>query len=127
MILLLVLLNRWCVILLSYFYSTLQGSIFYGISGVIERITPFGTRGSLFCTLLVAAGFTALEGKKLKNTKISVIWESDGRLDCYFLFVCLFLWSFWHTGSLFCTLLVASGFTALEGKKEKNMKISVIW
>ena len=42
---------------------SLQSCIFYGISGVIERITPFGTRGSLFCTLLVASGFTALEGK----------------------------------------------------------------
>ena len=79
------------ILLLSYFYSTLQGSIFYGISGVIERITPFGTRGSLFCTLLVASGFTALEGKKEKNTKIFVIWESDGNFDCYFLFVCLFV------------------------------------
>ena len=50
----------------------------------------FGTRGSLFCTLLVASGFTALEGKKEKNTKLFVVWESDGKLDCYFLFVCLF-------------------------------------
>ena len=67
--------------IISYFYSTLQGSIFYGISGVIERITPFGTRGSLFCTLLVASGFTALEGKKEKNTKTTEIWESIEKLD----------------------------------------------
>ena len=98
------------ILLLSYFYSTLQGSIFYGISGVIERITPFGTRGSLFCTLLVASGFTALEGKKEKNTKIFVIWESDGKFDCYFLFVCFngafdtresyFVPCWWHPVSL---------------------------
>ena len=93
---------------------------------MIERITPFGTRGSLFCTLLVASGFTALEGKKEKNTKIFVIWESDGKIDCYFLlFVCLFVCFFVLTellthGKPILYLLVASGFTALEGKKRKE-------
>jgi len=56
-------LNMLVAILIFTLWTFIAGSIFYGISGVIERITPFGTRGSLFCTLLVASGFTALEGK----------------------------------------------------------------
>lgn len=34
----------------------------YAISGIFERITPFGTTGSIICTILVASAFTALEG-----------------------------------------------------------------
>ena len=40
----------------------LQGSILYAISGIFERISTFGTIGSIICTLLVASIFTALEG-----------------------------------------------------------------
>ena len=43
--------------------SRFQASILYGISGIFERISPFGLHGSIFCTMTIAAVFTAFEGK----------------------------------------------------------------
>ena len=40
-----------------------QASILYAICGIFERISHFGSNGSIVCTLILATSFTALEGK----------------------------------------------------------------
>ena len=51
-----------------------QAVIFYLVSGIFQRITPFGTYGSIISTMLLAGLFTALEGKYVK-------WPCQRKVD----------------------------------------------